>query len=207
MKRCGCRRRRVSGFCNCDPGDGTICPRRAICSPRWRRECHIEIQGTDRIPHDLWAAGDLPPLNLTDRLTLVAAQFDLTFAIDPTGESVSLVEMPATVEISRSYPFHLSIVGGRQCDCRKLVESAARGAHSIQRWKAAGSRPGGGSGFRRGGAGWPAGEADHRDERRKALHRADRFDGRRRVDQNARPASSIWTCRSTTRRSKRPGCR
>jgi hypothetical protein len=84
-------------------------------------ECHVTIQGTDRVPHDLWAAGDLPPLNFTDRLTLVAAQFDLTFAIDPTGESVSLVEMPATVEISKSYPFH--VASGSQAVVAKLSKS------------------------------------------------------------------------------------
>jgi hypothetical protein len=71
-------------------------------------ESKIEIQGTDRIPHDLWAGADLPPLNFTDRLTLAAAQFNLTFSIDPTGESVRLVEMPESVEIGRSYPLHVS---------------------------------------------------------------------------------------------------
>lgn len=75
-------------------------------------ECHVAIQGIDRIPHDLWAGADLPPQNFTDRLTLVAAQFDLTFSIDPTGDSVSLVEMPETVEISHSYPLYVPIVGG-----------------------------------------------------------------------------------------------
>ncbi len=72
------------------------------------KQCKIEIKGLDTIPHDLWAAGDLPPLNLSDRLTLVLAQFDLTFAIDPSGESVSLVEMPATVEINHSYAFNVT---------------------------------------------------------------------------------------------------
>lgn len=86
-------------------------------------ECHVEIHGTERIPHDLWAAGDLPPLNLTDRMTLVASQFDLTFAIDPTGESVSLVEMPATVEISRSYPFHVASASGGNAIFAKLSKA------------------------------------------------------------------------------------
>ena len=90
-------------------------------------ECHVEIQGTERIPHDLWAGADLPPLNLTDRLTLVAAQFDLTFAIDPTGESVSLVEMPATVEISHSYPFSVAAVGGSAVIAK--LSKALPGAH------------------------------------------------------------------------------
>ena len=65
---------------------------------------HIEIQAEDRIPHDLWAAGDLPALTFIDRLTLLAAQFDLTFEIGEDGTSVKLVDMPETAELSRSYP-------------------------------------------------------------------------------------------------------
>jgi hypothetical protein len=83
------------------------------------RECHIGIQGADRIPHDLWAAADLPPMNFCDRLTLVAAQFDLTFKIDPSGARVELVPMPATVEIRRDYAIH---VGGAK-EINALVAS------------------------------------------------------------------------------------
>ena len=112
----------ASRFLQFRRGDGTILRRRAIARAL-ASECHVDIQGTDRIPHDLWAAGDLPPLNFFDRLTLVAAQFDLTFEIDPTGESVELVAMPATVEISRDYPFH---VGGARSmrswrSCQRLL--------------------------------------------------------------------------------------
>ncbi len=44
-------------------------------------ENDVEVAGEDLVPHDLWAAADLPPLSWTDRLTLIAIQFDLTFAI------------------------------------------------------------------------------------------------------------------------------
>lgn len=47
-----------------------------------------------RVPHDLWAAAELPPLSLADRLTLVAIQFDLTFAVSPDGQTVTLVPLP-----------------------------------------------------------------------------------------------------------------
>jgi hypothetical protein len=71
------------------------------------RESQIEIGGTDHVPHDLWAAADLPPMNFCDRLTLVAAQFDLTFKIDPSGQRVELVPIPKEIEIVRNYPLHL----------------------------------------------------------------------------------------------------
>jgi len=67
-------------------------------------ESQIEIQSGDRIPHDLWAAADLPAISFIDRLTLVAAQFDLTFEIAADGQSVKLVDMPESVELTRTYP-------------------------------------------------------------------------------------------------------
>ena len=45
----------------------------------------VEIIGIERVPHDLWAAADLPPLSLVDRLTLIAVQFDLTFKVAAGG--------------------------------------------------------------------------------------------------------------------------
>jgi len=54
----------------------------------------VEIVGLERIPHDLWAAADLPPLSLVDRFTLVAAQFDLTFKIAAHGARLELVPIP-----------------------------------------------------------------------------------------------------------------
>ena len=68
----------------------------------------FEIAGLDEVPHDLWAAADLPPLPLVDRLTLIAVQFDLTFQIADDAKAVALVPVPDEVAIDRSYP------GGRQ---------------------------------------------------------------------------------------------
>jgi len=64
----------------------------------------VEIAGLQRIPHDLWAAADLPELPLVDRITLVAGQFDLTFTISPDGRRVTLVPLPDEVAIVRDYP-------------------------------------------------------------------------------------------------------
>jgi hypothetical protein len=70
----------------------------------------IEIAGLEQVPHDLWAAADLPPLGLIERLTLIAGQFDLTFAVHPDGNRLTLMPVPEHVELVRSYP------AGRQAE-------------------------------------------------------------------------------------------
>jgi hypothetical protein len=67
-------------------------------------EAGVEIKGLDQIPHDLLAATDLPAMPWVDRLTLVAAQFGLTFRFDRGGRAVTLVPIRAPVRIERSYP-------------------------------------------------------------------------------------------------------
>ena len=67
-------------------------------------ENRLTLQGLDRVPHDLWAGADLPPLALVERLTLIAIQFDLTFEVSPDGQTVRLVPMPDEVALVRSYP-------------------------------------------------------------------------------------------------------
>jgi hypothetical protein len=54
----------------------------------------IPIAGLERVPHDLWAAADLPPLTLIERLTLITAQFDLTCKIAAGGARLDLVPVP-----------------------------------------------------------------------------------------------------------------
>lgn len=64
----------------------------------------FEILGAELVPHDLWAAADLPPLTLVDRLTLVLFQFDLTFQLSADGRQIKLVPLPKEVALVRSYP-------------------------------------------------------------------------------------------------------
>ena len=71
---------------------------------RTGRRKRREMAGLELVPHDLWAAADLPPLSWTDRLTLVAIQFDLTFAISADGTAVRLAPLPERVAMVRSYP-------------------------------------------------------------------------------------------------------
>jgi hypothetical protein len=67
------------------------------------QEAGLRIVGFHRVPHDLWAAASLPPLAWTDRLTLLAVQFDLTFRVASDGKGIELVPIPADVAIVRSY--------------------------------------------------------------------------------------------------------
>ena len=108
-------------------------PRRTFVEPKvWRWEDlatprelleslsqagRIPIEGLERIPHDLWPGADLPPLLLSDRLTLVLAQYDLTFEFQPQGAGIRLVDIPSEVVLQRSYP------GGSQP--QKLAERYA----------------------------------------------------------------------------------
>jgi hypothetical protein len=66
-------------------------------------ESDLQIVAAEQIPHDLWAGADLPPLSLIERLTLLLGQFDLTFAVDASGDRITLVPEPADVALVRSY--------------------------------------------------------------------------------------------------------
>ena len=64
------------------------------------RDSGLEIAGLELVPHDLWAAGDLPPMPLTDRLALIAVQFDLALKVADRGQRLELV--PLSEAIRRS---------------------------------------------------------------------------------------------------------
>jgi hypothetical protein len=70
-------------------------------------EAKVEIESLELIDHDLWPAADLPPLSWTDRLTLIANEFDLTFEIVDTSH-VRLVAIAGPVVLERAHP------GGKQ---------------------------------------------------------------------------------------------
>ncbi|MEN6449595.1 MAG: STN domain-containing protein [Thermoguttaceae bacterium] len=77
----------------------------------------VEIVNPDRTPHDLWAAADLPPLSLVDRLTLVAFQFDLTLRVTPGDRRLELVplpqKLPAAPQHDRSRAGSRAVAPGR----------------------------------------------------------------------------------------------
>jgi len=67
------------------------------------RRANTQVVNIDQIPHDLWPAGDLPALPLTDCMTLLLAGFDLTFEIARDGSAVRLTPMPTEAVIEWSY--------------------------------------------------------------------------------------------------------
>ena len=59
---------------------------------------------TRHIPHDLWPKMKLPPMTLSDRLTLLLSTFGLTWEISPDGRAIRPVPIPADLGLVRSYP-------------------------------------------------------------------------------------------------------
>jgi hypothetical protein len=66
-------------------------------------EAGVEIDGLALVPHDLWAAAEMPPLSWVDRLTLIANQFDLTFTVFSDEPHVQLFPVPKRVALLRTY--------------------------------------------------------------------------------------------------------
>jgi hypothetical protein len=58
------------------------------------RQNGLTLTNAQLVPHDLWAAADLPPLSLADRLTLVAFQFDLGVRAAADGSRLELFPLP-----------------------------------------------------------------------------------------------------------------
>jgi hypothetical protein len=86
-------------------------------------EAKLTVTNLEAIPHDLWAESRLPSMPWSDRLTLILAQFDLTFDIAPNGRAITLTPIPADVAITKIY------AGGdspstRQARLQKLVPNA-----------------------------------------------------------------------------------
>lgn len=66
-------------------------------------EAGLKTLNAERMPFDLWPKIEWAPLPLVDRLSLVAAEFELTFHIDPTARTISLEPRPDDPKLERSY--------------------------------------------------------------------------------------------------------
>ncbi|MFO7905641.1 MAG: hypothetical protein R6U98_23485 [Pirellulaceae bacterium] len=93
-------------------------------------EARVTIDGTDKIPHDLWPGTELPPLRWTDRVTLLLAGFGLTFELADQGRAIDLVPLPKAELLARSYDTSLSEVNWErvaeqfpQADIQRFPES------------------------------------------------------------------------------------
>ena len=63
----------------------------------------FEIDGLDKLPHDLWASGALPQMTATEALSLLLVQFDSTFEFLPDRAAIRIVPIPKQVVIERTH--------------------------------------------------------------------------------------------------------
>jgi hypothetical protein len=80
--------------------DDLVSPRELL--ERIADQSGLKITGLELVPHDLWAAADLPRLTLADRLSLIAVQFDLALKISDRGNRIEL--LPLSAELRRPPP-------------------------------------------------------------------------------------------------------
>jgi hypothetical protein len=70
---------------------------------RLASEHNLALVGIERVPHDLWAGGTLPDAGAVEILTLILAQFDLTFGWSDQGAGITIEQIPDRVATERSY--------------------------------------------------------------------------------------------------------
>lgn len=70
---------------------------------RMLAEHHFEIVNPDAIPHDLWAAGQLPAAPLAMQLTTLLIGFDLDWRPAGSGRSIELILIERPVDVSATY--------------------------------------------------------------------------------------------------------
>jgi hypothetical protein len=57
-----------------------------------------KVGNPEQIPFDIWQAGQLPELNLTEQITLLLTGFDLTFKLTPDQRTIEIVPLAPAVE-------------------------------------------------------------------------------------------------------------
>lgn len=62
----------------------------------------IELENSDRIPHDVWAEATLPPMPFCDFASLLLIQFNLSFEVTQDG-LIRIISAPEDVGIKRSH--------------------------------------------------------------------------------------------------------
>ncbi|MBN1853818.1 MAG: STN domain-containing protein [Pirellulales bacterium] len=63
----------------------------------------MQFVGLGRIPHDLWPPGKLPPMPLTDQLTLFLIGFDIKLSPTSNGRALELVPITGKERLTRRY--------------------------------------------------------------------------------------------------------
>src|SRR5579871_6537781 len=63
----------------------------------------VSIEELDRIPHDLWSGATLAEASLTEALSLILIQFNLSFVWKGAAEGIEIVPAPESVVVEKSY--------------------------------------------------------------------------------------------------------
>jgi hypothetical protein len=70
---------------------------------QWAKEQGWRVSRSERIPHDLWPAGQLPKLAVADQLTLLLVGFDLTFRLIPNTGTIEIVPLDEVPSLTQSF--------------------------------------------------------------------------------------------------------
>ncbi|MBX7167547.1 MAG: hypothetical protein K1X74_14550 [Pirellulales bacterium] len=70
---------------------------------QWAVAAQARLTGLEQLPLDLWPAFRAPPLTLADRVTLVAAEFDLRLVRAAGNDGLQLAPWPAEVAVERTF--------------------------------------------------------------------------------------------------------
>jgi hypothetical protein len=98
------------------------------------RDYRVRIEPADDVPHDLWPAYDLPAIGLAERVSLILAQFDLTFELADEGRTLRLVPMPLEAVLEKPYASaNAAAVIGRLKTLLKRSEIEAKGKGFVVR--------------------------------------------------------------------------
>ena len=85
-----------------------------------------KVEHADRIPHDLWAAQELPALAAIDRAVLLLAGFDLTCEIAADGATLLVAPIARPVAIEREYALPAQRRGAFDAVLAESPEAVAR---------------------------------------------------------------------------------
>ena len=91
----------------------------------------IEIEGLDKLPHDLWAGSSLTQVTANEALSLLLVQFDSTFEFIPDRAAIRIVPIPSRVFVERSYslppnPMETIRMGKEQFADAEFIEGGAK---------------------------------------------------------------------------------
>jgi hypothetical protein len=87
------------------------------------QEIGWKVIGLERIPHDLWAGAELPPLTVFEKLALVGAQFDLRPIPEAQAKEIRLEPVEPTLQWRRTYSLSPAQAGAIQALRRDLPQA------------------------------------------------------------------------------------